>query len=127
MILSTNNWYTDWKIIVGICAIATLLILAIIIPIIIVSKKRNKIKNEESNKKQNATFLDIFGGEDNIISCEAKGSRLVLVLNDYSKLDEERLKDNGVTSLIKATNKVTLIIGEKSKDLENFINENKRP
>ena len=30
----------------------------------------------------------------------------------------DQLKENGVTSLIKATNKVTLIIGEKSKELD---------
>ena len=82
-------------------------------------------KEQERQVKQNNTFVEIFGGENNIISCEARGSRLVLVLHDYSKLNEEKLKENGVTSLIKATNKVTLIIGEKSKELETFINSNK--
>ena len=41
--------------------------------------------------------------------------------------DEQGLKDNGVTSMIKATNKITLIVGTKSSELEKFIEENKRP
>lgn len=117
------NWFLSWGWIV-VVGIVALVIIAIVLYVVL--KKINNKKEIEKSKKQNSTFLEIFGGESNIISCEARGSRLVLVLNDYSKLDEERLKQNGVTSLIKATNKVTLIVGEKSKELENFINEIKR-
>ena len=120
---NNSNWFISWGWIVLASVIA---LMVIIVLITIINKNKNK-KEIEENKKQNSAFLEIFGGQENIISCESKGSRLVLVLHDYSKLDEQKLRENGVTSLIKATNKVTLIIGEKSKDLEMFINENKRP
>ena len=107
--------------------IGAALLIALMCVIIAVNNKKKEKKQKEENVKQNNTFLEIFGGEDNIVSCEAKASRLVLVLKDYSLLNEEKLKENGVTSMIKATSKVTLIIGEKSKELEEFINENKRP
>ena len=122
-ILSKSNWFNSWGwiVLVSICLIIVLVLIVLLL------KKSKRKKDTELNKKQNNTFLEIFGGSDNIISCESRGSRLVLVLKDYSLLNEEKLKENGVTSLIKANNKVTLIIGEKSKELENFINENKRP
>ena len=120
---NNSNWFNSWGWVVLLAVVV-----AIIVTILCIVIKKSKSRKEiENSKKQNSTFLEIFGGEENIISCEAKGSRLVLVLTDYSKLDEVKLKENGVTSLIKATNKVTLIIGEKSKELETFINENKRP
>ena len=109
------------------CILGGIVIIAVVVLIFYFIKK-NKIKIEkERNTKQNNEFLKIFGGQENIISCEAKGSRLILVLKDYSLLDEANLKENGVTSMIKATNKITLIIGEKSKELEQFIESNKRP
>ena len=120
---NNSNWFISWGWIVLASVIA---LIVIIVLTTIINKNKNK-KEIEENKKQNSAFLEIFGGQENIISCGSKGSRLVLVLHDYSKLDEQKLRENGVTSLIKATNKVTLIIGEKSKDLEMFINENKRP
>lgn len=120
------NIFVDSNLIFTLSIVISLIIISIIILIVILTNKKKAHLEIENNKKQNDTFLEIFGGEENIVSCEARGSRLVLVLNDYSKLDETRLKENGVTSMIKATNKVTLIIGEKSKELENFINENKR-
>ena len=114
--------------ILTILAVVGILILSaiIIFVLILITKKKNKRKVEE-NEKQNNEFVKIFGGENNIISCESKGSRLILVLKDYDLLDEKRLKENGVTSMIKATNKITLIVAEKSKELEKFIEEIKRP
>lgn len=105
---------------------AAVVISIICVVIALVNKKKNEESKKARNHKQNNTFLEIFGGDENIISCESKGSRLVLVLKDYDKLNQEKLKENGVTSFVKATNKITLIIGEKSKELEEFINENRQ-
>ena len=120
------NLLINWMGVVG-SSFAAVILIGILI-VVLVLLKRNKAKKEiEYNQKQNNEFIKIFGGKENIVSCEAKGSRLVLVLNDYSLLDEQGLKDNGVTSMIKATNKITLIVGTKSSELEKFIEENKRP
>ena len=119
---NNSNWFNNWGWIV---LVGVLVLIVVVIVLTVLIKKSNGKKEQERQVKQNNTFVEIFGGENNIISCEARGSRLVLVLHDYSKLNEEKLKENGVTSLIKATNKVTLIIGEKSKELETFINSNK--
>ena len=120
------NLLINWMVVVG-SSFAAVILIGILI-VVLVLLKRNKAKKEiEYNQKQNNEFIKIFGGKENIVSCEAKGSRLVLVLNDYSLLDEQGLKDNGVTSMIKATNKITLIVGTKSSELEKFIQQNTRP
>ena len=51
----------------------------------------------------------------------------IIIYDENWETIEQVLKYNGVTSMIKATNKITLIVGEKSKELEQFIEENKRP
>ena len=38
-------------------------------------------------------------------------------------MDEEKLKELGIESLIKATNKVTFIVGEKAETIANEINK----
>ena len=113
-----SNWFISW----GWIVLVVILIIALVTLIAFVIKNVNEKKIKEQTKKINFTFLEIFGGESNIVSCESKGSRLILVLKDYDKLDEVKLKENGITSLIKATNKITFIVGEKSKELESFIN-----
>ncbi len=120
------NIFFNWMLTIGLVAGGLLLVVCVIVLVICLNKS-NKKKNIEENKKQNSEFLNYFGGNENVISCESKGSRLILILKDYSLLNEEKLKENGISSMIKATNKVTLIVGEKSKELEKFIEENKRP
>ena len=119
------NIMVSWAVYLIPVGVAVLIsILAVVLAIL--NNKKKQINEKVQKNEQNNTFLEIFGGKDNIISCESKGSRLVLVLKDYDKLNQEKLKENGVTSFVKATNKITLIIGEKSKDLETFINENRQ-
>ena len=55
-------------------------------------------------------YLDALGGETNIIEKELRGSRIVLRLADYSKLDKEKLKEAGVDGFIMMSDKLTLVI-----------------
>jgi phosphotransferase system IIB component len=102
-----------------ICLCALVLIVLIALIIILVLKKKNKKKNIPNDNY----YLKLFGGKENIISCSSKGSRLVLELKDYSLIDENELKKIGINSLIKATNKITLLVGDKAKDFATHINE----
>ena len=51
-------------------------LISILCVVIALLNRKNIEKQKEENIKQNNTFLEIFGGEDNIVSCEAKTSRL---------------------------------------------------
>ncbi len=92
----------------------TAIILGCCIFLVIRSKKKTEVK-EQANLY--VEFLKLLGGQDNIVEVEAKGSRLNLVLKDYSLMDEKKLKELGVSSIIKMTKKVTLVIGNMAEEL----------
>ena len=71
-------------------------------------------------------MIEGFGGLDNIIEVSAKASRLSLTLKDYSLVNVQLLKEKGVTSSIKMSNKITFVIGEQAKDIENHISSKQK-
>ena len=79
----------------------------------LIAKKKKNPKVKIASKSE---YLDALGGEDNILEKELKGSRIVVKLTDYSKVDEEKLKEAGVTGFIKMSDKLTLVIKDKAED-----------
>jgi len=70
----------------------------------------SKNKNAKENDKQEVfSAYDLLGGKDNVISKSITGSRVSLVLKDYNIINEDELKNNGVASIIKMSNKITLV------------------
>ncbi len=92
----------------------------IAIVIILICKKCKKPKNKSGVYDE---LIDAFGGMDNIIEVKARESRLSLVLKDYNLINEEKLKEKGITSSIKMTNKITYVIGSSAKEIEDYINK----
>ncbi|MDD7735258.1 MAG: hypothetical protein SOW55_03315 [Bacilli bacterium] len=113
------DWILD-HLVLCICLLAILVCLIAIVIILLV--KKTKKKDDSSFFSQITSY---FGGKDNILEATSKGSRLSLVLKDYSLVNDEELKKIGVTSSIKMTNKITFVIGDKAKSIEEYINENK--
>lgn len=106
-----------------IIAIVIALIIALIIAFIII----NNVKKNKFLKQRNAAnneLIDYLGGIDNIIKANAMGSRLSLVLDNYDLVNEEKIKELGVSTIIRMSNKITLVIGEDAKDIESLINKN---
>ena len=102
------------------------LVALIVIVIALVCILRNKKKNKETDKQileAIETIVSCLGGKENIISAEAKGSRLSVVLKDYSLIEEDKIKEQGVSSIIKMTTKVTLLVGSLSQEIANYINK----
>ena len=93
-------------------AIAIAIIIAITLVAIIVINKKKKI--DQIDKTDNDTWLASLGGKENIIEVSATGSRLSIKLNDLSLIDEAKLKENGVTSILKMSNKITLVVEDKA-------------
>lgn len=104
-----------------IAGLVIIIVLAVLITLILKKKKKKKLLVEK--KELHSQLIDGFGGVENVISSEAKGSRLNLVLKDYTKLNEERIKELGVSSIIKMSTKVTLIIGTQAKEISDSINK----
>lgn len=72
-----------------------------------------------------APCIEALGGIENINIAKSSGSRIALSLNDYEKVDYEKLKGLGVSSFIKMSDKLTIVLGVDSKNLEKAINEKK--
>lgn len=82
------------------------------------------LKKKKNSKVKIATkseYLDALGGEDNVIDKELKGSRIIVKLKDYEKVNEEKLKEAGVTGFIKMSDKLTLVIKDKAEDAYKII------
>ncbi|MCQ2772459.1 MAG: hypothetical protein MJ238_04195 [Bacilli bacterium] len=79
----------------------------------LLAKKKKEPKVKIATKSE---YLDALGGSENLIDKELKGSRIIVKLNDYSKVNEEKLKEAGVTGFIKMSDKLTLVIKDKAED-----------
>ena len=97
--------------IIMIAGAGVLLVAAIIIVIYLFTHRKNK-KSLDSG-----AWLIALGDKENIKEVNATGSRLSLVLVDKEKIDREKLKELGVSSVLVMSNKVTLVIEEKAEQV----------
>ena len=104
--LKENAWWM---------ALAVLPVLALVVALLLLLKPKKKPAPRPVEK---SAYLSAMGGEENIVSHLRKGSRIELVLKDYSLLDKERLKAAGVDSFILMSNKLTLVIQGDAERVE---------
>ena len=96
--------------------LGALLVVAVVIFLVI------KLRSKKANKSiDNNEWFVALGEKENIKEVSGVGSRLTLVLVDKEKIDREKLKSLGVSSVLTMSNKVTLVIeGQAEKILENL-------
>ena len=61
--------------------------------------------------------LQAIGGKDNVLSHSLSGSRIILHLKDYSKVEREKLKKAGAIGFIMKSDKLTIVFKENAKDV----------
>ena len=61
--------------------------------------------------------LEAIGGSDNVLSHALEGSRIVLRLKDYNKVDREKLKTKGATGFVLKSDKLTVVFKEHAQDV----------
>ena len=105
------------NIIIFLCCVIPLVVLIILGVIRLI--KRDSFKKERAAK--NNDIIIALGGRDNIVSVNSAGSRLSLVLKDYSLMQDDKLKELGVSSIIKMSSKVTLVIGKDAQDIVKYL------
>ncbi len=103
------------ELIITLSIIGALLLLGIIIFLYFYLSKHKKSKQEKENVNK---IFSLLGGKENILSLSAKGSRLSFTLKDKDKFDEAGIKNLGITSIIYMSNKITIVIGSLSQDIE---------
>ena len=89
------------------------IIVITVVVILLVNKKGNK--KPEVKVAEKSAWVEALGGEENIISSEAVGSRFVVNLKDKSLLNKEALKELGVTNFMEMSNKITLLLEDKAE------------
>lgn len=113
----------------GVSLGAILILIAIFFTLRYFKKKKEiKINVEEKHKKdivfqdENELF-DLFGGRDNIVNVELKGSRLNIELKDTSLFKKEDIKNYFIENILIMSNKVVLI-GSGVESLFNQLKSN---
>ena len=78
---------------------------------------RYRVKKSAKAQINNDDWLMAVGGKENIKEVNAVGSRLSINLLDKEKIDREKLKTLGVSSVLAMSNKVTLVIEGKAEKI----------
>ena len=78
---------------------------------------RYRVKKSAKAQINNDDWLMAVGGKENIKEVNAVGSRLSINLLDKEKIDREKLKTLGVSSVLVMSNKVTLVIEGKAEKI----------
>lgn len=94
-------------IIAGSILLVVVVFLILLFTVILPKKKKVSFKGEP--------WLLALGDKENIKEITAIGSRVNLVLVDKEKIDREKLKELGVSSVLIMSNKVTLVIEDKAE------------
>lgn len=103
---------------IGVIAIG---VIVIALGAFIAVKKSQKAAFFKARSEAHNDILNALGGRENIVSCKASGSRISFSLVDYSLVNNESLKKLGVSSILKMSNKITLVIGEEAKEIEQLL------
>lgn len=115
-----NLFFKDYAFYIALFFVAIIVITLLIIFFLNKKKKTSKeVVNQISN--DSIKWSEALGGSDNVIEVSAKGSRLVISLAESSKIDETKLKELGVTSIIKMSNKLTLVIEDNASKIEQLL------
>lgn len=94
--------------------IGSLVLIAALLTAIRIWRKKRFVK---TRRKENFQLVDALGGKENILQATATGSRLSLTLKDYDAVQEGKLKELGVSSIIRMSQKITLVIGEDAEKI----------
>lgn len=94
---------------------------ALLILVVVLLFIRNKVKNLPKSKVNNEDWFNALGGKENVKEINAVGSRLSLNLVDKEKIDREKLKTLGVSSVVTMSNKVTLVIEGKAEKIAEIL------
>lgn len=99
---------------------SVILLISIMLVLIVLLKKKNKIK--ESHEFPG--LLEAIGGKKNVSNIVLSGSRISFNFENKKDLDKEKIKENGVETIVVANKKVTLVIGKKASIIYKYLIEN---
>ena len=84
--------------------------------------KKPKAKKSQAKQFETNEIFEALGGKENVLTHSKNGSRISLTLQDYDKVNEKTLNDLGVDSIIKMSNKITLVVKDDSESFYKLFN-----
>ena len=111
----------NWLFLIPIILIVLLLVAMVVVSLVIRNKKKKANTLESKVSLDNNKWVNALGGKDNVVSIEAKGSRMIVVAKDYAIINKDELHDLGVVSVISSQNKITLVLKEKAENISNLL------
>ena len=100
---------------------ALAVIIAVLLIFFLVRNKKPKKDDFVVNANE---WEEALGGKDNVVDAYAAGSRLNVQLKDAKLVNEERIKELGVSSIIKMSGKIVLVVEDKAEYILSKIKEN---
>lgn len=111
----------NWVPIVIIGCVVVLLIMMVVVALYYRNKKKMVVKKETSVSLDDNKWVNALGGKENIISLEARGSRLIVVAKNYALINKDELRELGVISTISSQSKITLVLKDKAENISNLL------
>lgn len=94
-----------------------LLIIALISVIFLLKKNKNNTVQEFPE------LLIALGGKENITQVTYKGSRVSVIVDNKKAVDKEKVKEQGVETIVISNKKVTMVVGNNvSMSMYNYLN-----
>lgn len=116
LLIDINNPLLITLFIVG--GVVILIGIFLILYFLFFKKKQNKVKTD------NNSWFIALGNKENVTEIRGIGSRLTIKLIDKEKIDREKLKELGVTSVLVMFDKVTLVVEGQAEKIASILNEN---
>lgn len=117
-----NDWLLNYGIYIAIALAGIAFIVVLTLFIISMVKRKKEMSGESfhiSPSEKSESILLALGGIDNIVEHSMIGSRMSLVLKNYDLVNETRLNELGVNSIIKMSNKIILVIKDDLSKIYN--------
>ena len=102
------------------CVVVAVIIVLTIIVVFVIKNNKAGNKKEES-KAPISEWVDALGGKDNILEVSSAGSRLSVKLKQQDLVNRESLTKLGVSSIVKMSDKLTLVTNLDNQKIEENI------
>jgi len=89
--------------------VGVILLLGIVFLIIFLVKRKNKREVKQKIVVNDNDLIASLGGKENYVSSSLNMSRLTIVLKDYSIVNKEQLKKQGVEKIVEMSTKMILV------------------
>jgi len=112
-----NNFLRNYALYICL-AIILIIVLVILFLYVIPYLKRRKTHRVSLPCTTGIDWLQALGGKDNIYDLMANGSRLSLHVKDSKLIDQTKLREFGVSSIITMSSKVILVIENQANKIK---------